>query len=202
MIGRTRVAGLIVSGLFVLAPQAKAQATDVDPQANHWVSQKTVMSYGEGYSDKRKANKEFGETLFTSSTTAPGIYFSCLDTKFRVGVVYEAQGVSDAFRNLEIYGISGNGAFVPTPKSLAYVSARFDGQEKVALGQWLYFEDTSSALSRDNKAAQKLYNAIVRGQRIEVTIRSSNHVTLVVPKFSATFADFGAECGIGRLRNR
>jgi hypothetical protein len=180
----------------------KSQSPDADSQTNQWAARKTVMSYGRGYSDRRRANDETGETLFTSSTAEAGIYFSCLDKKFRVGLVYEAQSMSDAFSSLEISGISGNGNFVPTQSSLAFVSVRLDGQKKNTLGQWLYFEDNAATLSRDNEGARILYNAVVRGQNIALKIRDHDPVTLVVPSVSDVFAEFGADCGVGRNRNR
>lgn len=205
---RSLAAILITSGLLSvssLSPslaQAQTQVPAVAPTSNQWVSRRTIKTYGKGFSDKRRANKEYGETLFTSSTTDPGLYFSCLDKKFRVGLVFEAQSMSDAFREVEISGVSGNGKFVPTLKSLAHVSAQFEGQGDVRLGEWLYFEDNSAALSRDNKAAKKIYNAVVRGQSMTVTIRGRHKATLSVPKISSTFANFGAECGIGRLKGQ
>lgn len=202
MIRTILFASLLTSLFFGVCPQAQAETSQVKNRTNEWVSRKTVMSYGEGYSDRRRANDEEGETLFTSSTRHPGIYFSCLDNKFRVGVVYEAQSMSDAFSSLEISGISGNGNFVPTPRSLAFVSVRLDGQKKNTLGQWLYFEDNAAALSRDNEGARILYNAVVRGQNIVVKVRDHDPVTLVVPTISDVFADFGADCGVGRNRNR
>lgn len=220
MVMRLFAALIMTIGLLGLSAQSQAQspavhgqinqlgmsplttAPDTKGQPNQWVTRRAIKSYGRGYSDRRRANKEIGETLFTSSTTEPGIFFSCLDKKFRVGIVYEAQGMFEAFENMEIYGVSGNGGFVPTLNSLAHVSARFDGQAQEALGEWLYFKAGSTALSRDNMGAAKLYNAIVRGQNIQVTIRANNVVSLVFPEISNNFADFGAECGIGRQRGR
>jgi len=200
---RTILSVSLLAALLVgVCPQAQAQTSQVKNRTNQWVSRTTVMSYGEGYSDRRRANNETGETLFTSSTRHPGIYFSCLDKKFRVGLVYEAQPMSDAFSRLKISGISGNGNFVPTPRSLAFVSVRLDGQKKNTLGQWLYFEDNAAALSRDNEGARILYNAVVRGQNIVVKIKDHDPVTLVVPSLSDVFAEFGADCGVGRNRNR
>lgn len=193
---------LITSGLLSVSAQSQAQDPADVPTTNQWVSQKIVKTYGRRFSDKRRAENDSGEVLYTSSTTQPGIYFSCVDKKFRVGFTYEAQSVPLAFSNIAISGVSGGGNFVPTSESLANVSAQFNGQPRVILGRWLYSKNTPATLSRDNKAAQKIYNAVVRGQSIKATIRSQHEFTLLPPKVSDSFADFGAACGIGRLRAR
>lgn len=164
---------------------------------NQWEVQNVVMTYSGGHTDKRKAKNDYGEVLFTSSVETPGIYFSCIDKKFRVGLVSEGQSMNGAFESMEVNGFGG----VPVYTSLAYASVRFDGQKRVSLGEWLYFKDTTAVLSRKSKPAKILYNAIIRGQKIETKFKQTKYVTLALPKISDTFADFGAECGIGRKKN-
>lgn len=193
---RSLAALLLLGGPFSLSASSAADPLKTESELNQWEVRPIIMTYSGGHTDKRKAKKDYGEILYTSSTTQPGIYFSCIEKKFRVGLVSEAQPMSGAFQNMEVNALGG----VPVYTSLTFASARFDGQKRIKLGEWLYFEDTEAVLSRKNKPAKMLYNAIIRGQKIETKFKRTKYVTLVLPKISETFADFGAECGIGRLK--
>lgn len=168
---------------------------------NVWETRQIRLSYmGNGHSDRRKAKIDTGEVLFTTSETEIGIYFSCIAGSLRAGLTFKPQNIREAFRKQTMSGVSSGGSFVPTGRSLSYVDMTLNGGEKIGLGRWHYSKEKQTAYSRKRKPAAKLYNALVRKQVIAVETKSKDPVTIVVPKFNAAFADFGAECGIGRLK--
>ena len=181
----------------VLSPSAFAD----DEGENKWERRGITMSYTGAYSDRRKMKIDSGEILYTTSDTKPGFYFSCLEGKFRAGLTFIPQDIRKAFSNLEGYGMNSRGNFVPYYNGQTYVGLYLDGGKRMSLGQWLYYEDKDITLSRKRKPAAQLYNAIVRKQSVRVEAKG-DQVDLTAPKLNAAFADFGADCGLGRLKRK
>lgn len=171
-----------------------------DPQEDSWESYPITVTYTGGYSDRRKMKVDKGEILFTTSVTEPGIYLSCIEGQFRAGLSYKPMDIAKAFSDMENGGITYAGNRFPLEKSLGFVNMRLDGGKTISLGKWLNYEDKDIALSRKRKPAAKIYNAIVQKHDIEVRMKRDNWVRVASPKINAKFADFGAECGVGRKK--
>ncbi len=179
----------------LLPLDARAEGSN---HANVWATEFYRMVYrGNAYSDRRKNQNDIGEILYTTSETAPGLFFTCLAGKLRVGVGFKPQDLYTALSGTKTYGVSGEGNFVPDEKMLSYIDMTLDDGPKIGLGRWLYYKDRETAQSRKRVPAAKLYNAVVREQTVTVFAKRKQAL-LDIPRPNAAFADFGAECGLGR----
>lgn len=191
---RLAVSGLLTS-LLALSSEQGFAGSQAD---NSWKSHPITVTYTGGYSDRRKMKIDKGEILYTTSKTQSGLYLSCIEGQLRVGLSFKPMDIAEAFSNMENGGITYAGNRFPLEKSLGFVNMKLDGGKAISLGKWLNYEDKDIALSRKRKPAAKLYNAVVKNHVIQVRMKRDDWVDLAIPRINAQFADFGAECGIGR----
>lgn len=80
-------------------------------------------------------------------------------------------------------------------------SIKIDG-ESVLSHYWSYQPTLQLALPAKQIVTRKIYNAAIRQHSVEVDLSNKKSVTLILPKVNTAFADFGANCGVGRLKNK
>lgn len=127
-----------------------------------------------------------GEALATTSEEEPGALFICLGSSFRVSISLTPQNIRKNYRKAS-RSFKGK-----------YVDMKLDDGKKISLGHWAYAPDTKIIRASKHASAAKLYNAAIRQQQVTLYVSGKKPVILNLPKPNAAFADFGAECGIGR----
>jgi len=159
--------------------------------ANTWAAFDMTMSYsGLGFTKTQRATLDEGEVIYTTSTTQNGLMFSCLAGSFGVAASLKPKDFRATFS--ETAGRHKG----------RYLDMRLDGGEKIGLGLWIYKPTLDAISSRKRSQAAKLYNTVVRRQKVTLHMDSKKPVLLDLPKPNTAFAEFGAECGIGKFAKK
>ena len=173
---------------LTLAVPAIAQDS---PPANTWTNFDMTMHYsGNALSKAQRATIDAGEVIHTTSDTSPGLMFTCLTGKFYVAASVKPQNFRDTFNSST------------RRHKIKLVDMRLDGGEKTSLGKWLFKPSLGGISSRKRSQAAKLYNAVIRHQEVTLYMSGKKPVTLDLPKPNRAFAEFGAECGLGKFAKK
>ena len=200
---KIRLLSFAIVLLCVPANISFADEVATEIQANTWKMDHVKFRYkGRGYSDKQKAKIETGDVMYTTSTTSPGLYLSCIGGKFRAGIVLEPRDMRQTFKTIKVSGVPVGGKLYLSHKDRMYLDMRLDDGPKISLGRWTYDKRELSAYSTGRKPAAKLYNAVVRGQTVQIMSEGRKTTTLDLPKPNKSYAEFGAGCGIGKLAKK
>lgn len=179
---------MIGFAILALCTQALAQE---DASANTWTNFDMTMSYsGLGFTKTQRATIDKGEVVHSTSDTSSGLMFSCLSGHLLVSIALKPQDFRDSFQKT-----TGRNKY-------KHVDMRLDGGERKGLGVWIHKPSLDAVSSRKRSQAAKLYNAVVRRQTIMIYMDGKKPVTLDIPKPNRTFAEFGAECGIGKFAKK
>ncbi len=177
--------------IFVLGIIALPATAQENVAVNTWESFDMTMHYsGNAYTKKRRATIDEGEIVHTTSDTSSGLMFSCLEGRLFVAVSWKPQDFRTSFTKT-----SGR-------RKGRKLDMKLDGGEKNTLGYWIYKPSLGAVSSRKRSQAAKLYNAVVRKQKVTLYIESKKPVVLDLPKPNRAFAEFGAACGIGKFANK
>ncbi len=182
---------LSVAALALVVANTIAFAQDDTTDTNTWESFDMTMHYsGNAYTKKRRATIDKGEVVHTTSDTSSGLMFSCLEGHFMVGISWKPQDLRATFGETSKRRKGKN------------IDMRLDDSEKKKLGLWIYKPSLGTASSRKRWQAAKLYNAVVRQQKVTLYMDGKKSITLDLPKANRAFANFGAKCGIGKLAKK
>lgn len=200
---KIRLYGLVITLFCLSANSAIAGERESDAQVNMWQMDHVTFRYrGPGYSDKQKSVEHIGDILFTTSTTKHGLYLNCVGGKFRAGLVFAPQDMKNAFNRIEVKGVGVGGKLILTDKGRISIDMKLDDGSKIGLGRWVHNKKTNSAFSIGRKSSAKLYNAVVRKQKVTIFVARHKPIILDLPKPNKAFAEFGAGCGIGKLAKK
>ncbi len=178
----------IIATLLVLPVSSMAQ----DKQStNQWKNRKSRMVYsGSGFSRKRRDTIDAVDTIYTTSATTNGLMFSCIGNYFTVTASVEPQNFQANFNKST------------KRRRNRYLDYKIDDGDKMALGVWTYLSSLSALSSQKRSQAAKLYNAVIRRQKVTLYIMGKKPIVLDLPKPNRAFAEFGSACGLGTLAEK
>ena len=184
----------IISSLAVLMTissglTANAQNTEAENAWGKYDFRLTILNQKKP--SPEDAHKYKGEALTTSSELASGLLFICMNEKLRVSAATTPQNLRKTSR---IASRSAKRVYVDMSLN--------DNKEKTSLGRWVYANDTKIIRSAKRSSAAKLYNAVIRQQKVTLHIGGKKPVTLTLPKPNSDFNTFGAACGLGTLAKK
>ena len=130
------------------------------------------------------------EVIYSGTATTEGnVAFVCYDGRLSVSMALEPVDLRDAV--------------LDTPSSrrlrVAIPDITIAGEEQSAK-QWAYMPAMKVFRARKKSSAAKLYNAAIRNDPVTARYRGDT-ISLNMPQIDNTFADFGADCGMGRNAN-
>lgn len=129
-----------------------------------------------------------GEAIFTSEIDRPGnVAFSCFRGKLSANIGFEPTDFKTLFTDMT------RSRRQRAKKIMLYI----DG-EALRSTQWSYILDMNIYMPQKTLIAKKLYNAAILGKEVTAGPTYKKQTPLILPKPTAVFADFGAECGVGR----
>lgn len=178
--------------LFLLSgtqAMAQAQAEDSSAQsAPQWNLHEYTYSLSGFPVPKDIRRKPFSaETIYTDSPDEGDVAITCLREKLYVSV--EAKPVN--FEKFVVEHLSSQRAKVRA------VTLKIDGEKK-SRNKWTYILEHKVLLAQKRSDKIKVYNAAISGKAVTLQIGNGKAFKLNLPKPNPVFADFGANCGVGR----
>ncbi len=184
----TKQAGISAAIALFLSAPVMAQENNTDNVWEKYDFHLTVI--GQEAPSAKDEDKYHGEAMVSTSTTTPGLLFICLNKRLRVSAALKPQDLRKNYRK-------------PSRKvSYKYVDMTLDGGEKIPLERWGYAKDHKIIRSSRRMPAAKLYNAVIRNQQVTLFVGGKKPITLALPKPNRAFAEFGAECGLGKFAKK
>ena len=168
---------------------ANAQNTEAQNAWEKYDFRLTILNQAKP--SQKDAHKYKGEALATTSDASSGLMFICMNGSFRVSAAATPQNLRKTSR------IASRSA-----KRLYVDMSLNDDKKKISLGRWVYANDTKIIRSAKRSSAVKLYNSVIRQQKVTLHIGGEKPVTLNLPKPNSDFNTFGAACGLGTLAKK
>lgn len=130
------------------------------------------------------------ELLYADRSDTNSAAFLCTGKKLSLIVSLEPQDMSNI---LDADGQSR--------RSIERTMSLYINGENVDRAPWKINTGAEFAVPVNQRTVKKVYNAAIRGDKVELLRKSSQPKTLVdLPKINNDFANFGAPCGIGNNR--
>lgn len=167
----------------------EAQSSIAQDTSVEWVSLNFSAAFSGNAVKKDLLYKPFaGDAIYTNQPNASGnVSFSC----FRGTLAANVGLIPTDFENL----------FADPPRSrrrkARSVDLVIDGEDTRST-TWSYVPAMKIYMPQKKSVVRKLYNAVIRRSVVTAGTDYNDPVTLLLPKPNAAFADFGAECGLGR----
>lgn len=121
-----------------------------------------------------------------NDTTEGNVAFTCFSGAFAANVALEPVNLGDIIKN--------------PPKTkrtkLRRPDIRIDG-EFMRSTDWIYLPKLRVYRARKKSTAAKLYNAVIRKNKVEMRAGSGDYTLLNLPPVDSAYKNFGAECGLG-----
>ena len=185
-----RLTKLIALSLLVslCAFHAKAQDAGVKDSAPlNWQSYFFTMTFSGFPVRTDMQNKPYpGETIYVSSDKVGDTALTCIMNKFRATVEVKPTD----FKGI----VEGS---VTSRRADAREVDFYVNDEKVADGKWTYVPKLKVILSSQKSNSLRLYNAAIRGDKVELKVSGISKVELSLPEPNENFVNFGGDCGIG-----
>ena len=179
--------------LSIIALATNTHATenpDKHQASNKWEVRDYFFTMDRPWHKETREDAIAGELIFTTSAQTNGLVFTCLEKKFRATTSVEPQNLLTLLKRIR-YG-----------RGFKYVDMRVDGGPKISLKRWHYDPNNTFMQSETRSAAARLYNAIISGKQVVLYIEGRQPLALDLPKPNRAFAEFGAECGLGKFAKK
>jgi len=173
--------------LTVFLSQPIFAAEEAEP-APGWSSQITHMTWqGTGVKRDMRGKQMPIESIYSGNTETEGnVAFTCYIKSFSASFAPDAVDLESVLRQ---------GASTKQVK-LRRPDIKING-EKIDRTDWIYLPKLGVYRARKKSTSAKLYNAVIRRDKIEVKTRRRDYVALNLPPVDITFKNFGPECGLG-----
>ena len=161
-----------------------------EPQSYHWEQRTIRVSYGTGYSKEARETPSRGEYIYTVGPDSVGATAIMCFGGIPQAVVATT---NDPIRPSLMEALKKTkGRYIhPTVKI---------NDDEISESRWTYRPKAKLAIPHDANVTRKIYNAAIRGDTVSIDISGKGSFSLILPKPNVNFADFGAECGMGRNR--
>ncbi|MEP3892078.1 MAG: hypothetical protein ABJN69_16595 [Hellea sp.] len=178
--------------LFVLGGVNAYAQTQADSSATHEATQWKLHEYTYSLSGfpvpKDIRRKPFSaETIYTNSSDKGDVAITCLREKLYLSV--ETKPIN--FEEFVVNHLTSQRAKVRA------VTLRIDGDKK-SRNRWTYIPEHKVLLAQKRSDKVKVYNAAISGKAVTLEIGNGKAFKLNLLKPNSTFANFGANCGLGR----
>ena len=185
------VIAIIGTSILMLSTSlASAQEAGTYPE-NSWDDFDMSMRYsGSAYTKTQRATIDKGEVIYTTDANQNGVMFTCLAGRLYVAASVEPRDFRETFLQAS------------SRRKYKYVDMRLNDGKKIGLGTWIYKPSLDSISSMKRPQAAKLYNAVIRKQKVTLFVSSKKPIMLNLPKPNQTFAEFGAACGLGKYAKK
>ncbi|WP_416876756.1 hypothetical protein [Litorimonas sp.] len=175
-----------LASFFALSASAQNANSNVSTPLN-WQSYFFTMTFSGFPVKPDMQNKAFpGETIYVVSDKVGDTALTCVMNKFRATV---------EVKPTDFEGI------VTGSKTSRRAHARevdfYVNEEKVADGKWTYVPKLKIILSSKKSDSLRLYNAAIRGDKVDLKVSGISKVELSLPEPNEHFINFGGACGIG-----
>lgn len=190
MLSRISYVGLLVSfGLGAAA--APAFAGDIS-SAPTWERHGIRIVAGDGYSKDVKGTFVTGEYILPTGPDVAGkTGFLCIRGKLMAMTATDAVPLRENLRKSWMY-----------PNKRFKSPTVFINGEQLPPNRWTYLKKRKVAIPHSLSVTKKLYNAAIRQDEIDIDFDGKEKFSPLLPKPNTVFADFGAECGLGRLKSK
>lgn len=179
---------LLTSLILVLAPQA-ASAADSAAPSEGWQSQNINIRYtGNGVKREMRGVINPAESIYSGDTTTSGnVVFTCLAGSITASFAQDPIDFVSIITQKKV--VRGNFK----RKRLTFKIA---GEKQEFVG-WAYIPKLGIYRAGKKSNAIKLYNAVIRGDGVEVKMGGKEYLPLKLPPVDTAFRNFGSECGLG-----
>lgn len=179
-----------LAAITLIGSSAAATAIAVEGEtpssAGGWVYQELEESLA---AKKARGGRTYvpSELLYADRTDTNSAAFICAGKKLSLIVSMEPQDMS------EILNSEGS-----SRRALKRTMSLYINGENVDRAPWMIKSGSNIAAPVNQRTVKKVYNASIRGDKVELLRKSSEPKTeIALPKINNDFAGFGAPCGIG-----
>lgn len=182
-----RILACILSA-SALAAAGFSFADDTAPEESAWKVRKLNLMVGEGFGKKNMGRVISGEYMFTTGPDRAGnMAMTCMSGSFMVVAATKDISIDENFREAWMY-----------PKKVKRQPTVTINGEQQESNSWIYIKKRGIAIPQSRKLSRQIYNAVIRGDKVNVDFDSKRNFELNLPKANDDFAYFGAECGMGK----
>lgn len=175
------------ASLIVGVMTASALAND-GSGAPTWERHGIRVVAGDGYSKEMKGTSVSGEYMLPTGPDVAGkTGFLCIRGKLMAMTTTDDVSLRENLKQAWMY----------PNKRFKNPTVLING-EQLETNRWTYLKKRKVAIPHSRKLTRKLYNAAIRQDRVEIDFDGKKKFTALLPKPNAVFADFGADCGLGR----
>lgn len=183
-------AGICAVTLVMFWPFGMAFAAETPTEPSTWQQQNFRLMLGKGHDKKNKGRIISGEYMYTTGPDQMGnVALTCLGGSFMVVVSTDDISISKNFRDAWMY-----------PNKRKRRPTVMINEEQQDPNHWVYLKKRGIAIPQERKLSLKIYNAAIRQDKILVDFDNKKSFSLNLPKPNTDFAEFGAECGMGRYK--
>lgn len=161
-------------------------------QRTEWVRSEFTFVPERGFSKEAMQTTSDGEMIHTTANDKRGnVAIICLNGRLMSAISLNEEDIFP--RTRDVWDSQRSRRIRPHVK--------IDGKT-VRADYWWYQPKLQLTLPMKSSVSRKFYNAAIRQQNVEVDLSNKKPVTLILPKPNGDFADFGAKCGMGRLKDK
>lgn len=174
--------------LAFAAPHLSYADETVNASAHNWKKSDITIQWGRGFTKEAQNTPSPGEFIYTDGPNVPGTTaIMCFEGKLQAVIAVGDKSINESV------GKAWRG------QRTRSVRPDFTINGKAISGSyWAYQPNTQLAIPRRPKLTRQIYNASIRGDAVELDLAAKDNVSVILPKPNADFAEFGAECGVGR----
>ena len=179
---------LVAALAIILAPQA-AFAEEASAPSEGWQSFDIKIRYtGGGIKREMRGVIKPAESIFSGDTNTSGsVILTC------VGGSFTASFAPDP---IDFVSIITQGKVAKGNYKRKRLDFKINGEVEQRI-DWVYIPKLGVYRAGKRSSAAKLYNATIRGDRVEVKTRGKDYQPLFLPPVDTAFRNFGSECGLG-----
>lgn len=187
---------LCAVGLFAFYGSATAQSdraeTATPSNEPQWQVETYALVFSGNLPSKEQRAKTYTvEAIYTDNKETPGaVAFTCVAGKMSLAIATKPKDFEAFIRN------NTKSQSSRTRKVPLYING-----DRQILENWTYVSKTDILMPRTQIERNKVYNAVLRQDKVEIDMDFKDRFSLVLPKPNDAFNDFGKDCGIGRLSN-
>jgi hypothetical protein len=154
-----------------------------------WQSMNYAIRFtGNMPSKEQRARSYKVEAIYSNAVAEKGnVAFTCVNGIFSVAIALEPTDFEAFIRDNE-----------KSKRRRTRKVPMFINGKRQKLKNWTYVPKTKILLPMKTSTRNKIYNAAIRQDEVLVNLEFKDQVKLILPKVDNTFAEFGAECGLGK----
>lgn len=185
----TKALSLILFLHFLLIGASFAQDDGVEPS---WqIKSVTLVAGNVGWKQNFGDQPYKFDFIYAENGARPGdVAIACMNGSLMAAVSTDDRPISETLPGL----------WSPLKVKQIWADVEIDGEKvKGNVRNWSYSKKQDIIIPRNKLVTKKIYNAVIRKQTGVIKKTGvAGDIFLTLPKPNMIFADFGAECGVGR----